>query len=89
MKKNITKEDKLYTKEELIKCPKSLTDMEFYDCSKIIYDTFNYAKLYDKNVECTKQYCVKERADVAKQYDGPITKKEQKYWLNLLKKVMQ
>ena len=63
--------------------------MEFYDCSKIIYDTSNYAKLSDKNVECTKQYCVKERDDVAKQYDGPITKKEQKYWSNLLKKVKQ
>ena len=85
--KDLTKEHKLYEKEELIKCPKSLTDMEFYDCSKIIYDTSNYAKLYDKNVECTKQYCAKERNDRARQYDNvPISKKDMTYWLNLLKK---
>ena len=60
--------------------------MEFYECSKM-YDTSNYKKMVDKNTECTKQYCVKERADSAKQYDVPITKKQEKYWLDLLKKV--
>ena len=42
--------------------------MEFYDCSKLVYDKSNYKKMHDKNVECVKQYCAKEHADRAKQY---------------------
>ena len=84
--KDLTKDKKLYKKEEAKKCPKSLSDMEFYECSKM-YDTSNYKKMFDKNTECTKQYCSKERADRAKQYDVPIPKKEEKHWLDFLKKV--
>ena len=43
--------------------------MKFYDCTKLLYESSNYKKLFDKNIECTKQYCSKERDDRAKQYD--------------------
>ena len=65
--KDLTKDKKLYEKEETKKCPKSLSDMEFYECSKM-YDTSNYKKMFDKNTECTKQYCSKERADRAEKW---------------------
>ena len=52
-----------------------------------MYDTSNYKKLFDKNLECTRQYCSKERADRAKQYDVPIPKKEEKHWLKIIKEM--
>jgi hypothetical protein len=69
--KDLTRYKKLYEKEEAKKCPKSLSNEEFYECSKM-YDTSNYKKMFDKNTECTKQYCAKERADRAKQYDVSV-----------------
>ena len=66
---DLTKDKKQYEKEQAIKCPKSLSNMKFYDCTKLLYEPSNYKKLFDKNIECTKQYCSKERDARAKQYD--------------------
>ena len=85
---DLTKDLAQYNKEHAIKCPESLSNDEYDTCDHNLYTASNYKKLFYKNIECTKQYCAKERNDRARQYDNvPISKKDMTYWLNLLKKV--
>ena len=85
---DLTKDSAQYKKDQSIKCPKTLSSDEWNKCDSNFYNASNYKKLFYKNIECTKQYCAKERNDRARQYDNvPISKKDMTYWLNLLKKV--
>lgn len=64
-KKARMKESKIFEKEQDIQCPQK-SPMAFYDCSVDFYEKSKYKNLFDKNVNCGKKKCDKERKTLKK-----------------------
>ena len=54
------KKQRAYQKELARRCAQSLSDMEYYECSKF-YDTSSYKKAYDKWEKCRRTHCTRKR----------------------------
>ena len=62
-------ENKIFEKEQDIKCPKTLSNDKFYDCSKIFYDNNpQLKKKYNEFIKCGDKKC-KTKTN-KKQYGG-------------------
>jgi len=51
------KEEKIFEKEQDKRCPKNLTNDEFYNCSKKFYKNSEYKKIYDEYAKCGETNC--------------------------------
>ena len=54
-------ENKIFEKEQDIKCPKTLSNDKFWDCSKIFYDNNpQLKKKYNEFIKCGDEKCKKK-----------------------------
>ena len=51
------KENKIFEKEQVKQCPKTLTNDEFYKCSEKFYNDSDYKKIFDEYVKCGDTKC--------------------------------
>ncbi len=51
------KENKIFEKEQVKQCPKTLSNDEFYKCSDKFYNDSVYKKIYDKYAKCGETKC--------------------------------
>jgi len=58
----------LFEKKQDKQCPKTLSDMEFYDCSTIFYNSSDYKKVFEQYSTCKNAKCITEKKNLANYY---------------------
>jgi hypothetical protein len=80
--KDKLEEDKNFEKEQDKSCPKKLSDVKFYECSKVFYDNHPELKIkYNKFIKCGDIKCkqiTKKRNEITKKRNE-LNKKIQLY----------
>ena len=63
----------LFEKEQDKQCPKTLSDMDFYDCSTVFYNSSDYKKVFEQYSTCKNAKCITERKNLANYFKGGKT----------------
>ena len=63
----------LFEKEQDKQCPKTLSDMDFYDCSTVFYNSSDYKKVFEQYSTCKNAKCITEKKNLANYFKGGKT----------------